>query len=277
MAFTNVETVRQHLSQVGAVRDRFTDVAVQLRAASPVALLHANLVRGSVRLKGKEIGAPRFQNVALTQQPASLSCRDLIPDSVVVASDSSLGKIYSENVDYLVDHAGGKIERINTGGIETSAEVAVWYYAYRLFAEGIDFAVNYEKGTIRSIAAGEIADGQTVFVDYQTQTGGLDDSAIGSAISEADDLLLKLIDPSHQDSGDQSLITAETYLALAILCRGKSAATLEAGGAGSAEIARGWRELADKFHDDGMQLAARFAGPRAGLATPTAVKGGCRR
>ena len=63
MAFTNSETVRQHLSQAGAVRDTFTDVPVKLLAASPVALLHANLKSGTVCVKGKEIGTPRYQSV----------------------------------------------------------------------------------------------------------------------------------------------------------------------------------------------------------------------
>ncbi len=274
MPFTNIETIRQYLAQVGEARDTFTDVSVQLLAASPSALLHANLRQGTVKVKGKEIGTPRFENLALTSQPVTLANRDLIPDSVVVASDSSLGTIYTENVDYHVDHADGKLARITAGSIPSDTSVAVWYYAYRVYTEGVDYSVNHEKGTLRRINAGVIEDGQSVFVDYQTQSGGTDDSLIASAITAADDLLLKLIDPSYQDAGDQSLITAETYLALAFLCRGKAAAALESVGVGAAEIARGWRELADKYHADGLQLAARFAGPRGGLNTPTAVKGG---
>lgn len=278
MAFTNMDTVRQHLRQEGAVRDTFADVTVQLLAASPVALLHANLKAGTVRVKGKEIGTPRSQVVTLASQPVVLANQQVIPDSVVVASDSSLGTIYTENTDYHVDHAEGKLARIATGMIGSGTAVTVWYYAYRLYVEGVDFTVNYEKGTIRRITSGAIEDGQTVFVDYQTLTGGFDDAQIANAITEADDLLLKLIDASYQDSADQTLITAETYLALAILCRAKAAAALETTGmSGAAQIAVGWRELADKYYFDGMQLAARFAGQRPALKSPTVVKGGVER
>jgi hypothetical protein len=172
----------------------------------------------------------------------------------------------------------GKLARIATGTIGSGAAVAVWYYAYRLYVEGVDFAVNYEKGTIRRIPSGAIEDGQTVFLDYQTLTGGFDDAQIGSAITEADDLVLKLIDVSYQDSADQTLITAETYLALAILCRDKAAAALETTSVtGAAQIACGWREIADKYYFDGMKLAARFAGPRPVLKSPTVVRGGIER
>ena len=275
MAFTNSETVRQHLSQSGAVRDTFTDVPVMLQAASPVALLHSNLKSGSVLVKGKEIGTPRYQSVVLSSQPAALAEQNIIPDSVVVASDGSLGTIYTENLDYHIDHIGGKVARVATGNIASGASVAVWYYAYRVYTEGIDYTVNYERGTIRRAPAGAIEDGQSVFVDYQTLTGGFDETQIATAITEADDLLLKLIDASYADSNEQALITAETYLALAIIFRTKAAATLETTAiSGAAEIARGWRELADKYQADGMQLAARYAGQRGVLKTPTVVTGG---
>ncbi len=277
MAFTNLDTVRQHLRHDGTVRDTFADVAVQLVAASPVALLHANLKTGTVRVKGKEIGTPRYQAVILDNESVALASQQLIPDSVVVASDSSLGAIYTENSDFIVDHADGKLTRIDAGTIESGAEVAVWYYAYRLYVEGVDFTVNYEKGTIRRITSGTIEDGQTVFVDYQTLAGGFDDAQIANAITEADDLLLKLIDPTYQDSTDQTLITAETYLALAILCRAKAAAALETTSiGGAAQIAHGWRELSDKYHVEGTELAARFAGQRPTLKSPITVKGGAR-
>jgi hypothetical protein len=278
MAFTNTDTVRQHLRQEGAVRDTFADVTVQLLAASPVALLHANLKAGTVRIKGKEIGTPRSENVTLAAQPVALANQQLIPDSVVVASDSSLGTIYTENTDYHVDNVDGKLARIAAGTIGSGTAVAVWYYVYRLYVEGVDFTVNYEKGTIRRITSGAIEDGQTVFVDYQTLAGGFDDAQITNAITEADDLLLKLIDASYQDSADQTLITAETYLALAILCRAKAAAALETTVmSGAAQIAQGWRELADRYDFDGKQLAVRFAGPRPRLNSPTVVIGGMER
>jgi hypothetical protein len=275
MAFTNSEIVRLHLRQDGVLRDTFTDVPVQLLAASPTALLHANLKTGSIRVKGKEIGTPQFQNARLGSQPVSLSSQQLIPDSVVVASDTSLGTIFTENCDYHIDHAAGTLSRLADGAIPFSATVAVWYYTYRLYVEGVDFAIDYQKGTIRRINSGAIEDGQNVFVDYQTLSGGFDDPQIANAIAEADDQLLKMIDAVYAESTDQTLITAETDLALAILCRSKAIAALET--TGKADSARVWSELADRYAFSGRQLAVQFASPRGALKSPTTVKGGVRR
>ena len=128
----------------------------------------------------------------------ALAEQNIIPDSVVVASDSSLGTIYTENLDYHVDHVGGKIARVATGMIASGASVAVWYYAYRVYTEGVDYTVNYERGTIRRAPAGAIEDGQSVFVDYQTLTGGFDETQIatryhgsGRSAAETDRCLLR--------------------------------------------------------------------------------------
>jgi hypothetical protein len=275
MPFTNIETVRQHLSEPGAVRDTFRDVALPLVGTSPAVLVHANLRPGTVKVKGKEIGSPSNQSVVLGSQPVTLAAPELIPDSVVVASDSSLGTIYTENSDYHIDYAVGTISRTTTGAITAGDQVAVWYYAYRIFVEASDYAVNYEKGTIRRVPTGAITDGQVVFVDYEAQAGGFDDFQIGNAIAEADDILLKSIDPGYQESNDQTLVTAETYLTLAILCRLKASRALESSSVvGAAEISRSWRELADRYDADGLRLAARYTTTTGCMQAPTIVTGG---
>jgi hypothetical protein len=47
--------------------------------------------------------------VVLESQPVGLAYQELIPDSVAMASDTSLGKVFTENVDYHVNHAEGKL------------------------------------------------------------------------------------------------------------------------------------------------------------------------
>lgn len=278
MAFTNIETVRQHLSQSAAARDSFRDVPLELAGAAAAALVHANLKSGTVKVKGKEIGAPRYQSVTLESQPVALASSELIPDSVVAASDTSLGTIYTENADYHIDYVSGTISRVATGAIASGAAVTVWYYAYRIYAEASDYTVNYEKGSIRRTTAGAIEDGQVVFVDYQTQAGGFDESQIANAVTEADDLLLKLIDARYQETNDQTLVTAETYLALAILCRMKASAALESSSVvGAAEISRSWRELAERYDTDGLKLAARYAAARGTMNSPINVIGGAQQ
>ncbi len=188
--------------------------------------MHTQLKEGSLVVKGKELGAPQATLVTLGELPASLGAANLIPDSVVVASDSSLGRIYAEHIDYHIDYLHGTIVRLE-GEIPAGATVAVWFFPYRIYQRGRDYSADHLRGTLRRIGGGQIEDGQTVFVDYETQTLTLNDSQLDNAVAEADDLLLSLIDEAYYDSSSQSLVTAETYLALAVLCRIKALSALQ--------------------------------------------------
>ena len=274
MPFTNVEIIRQHLSSAGVGRDSFNDVPLQMIGTSAVAIGHSNLKVASVVVKGKELGTPRSETVILAADPVSLAQPQLIPDSVVVASDSSLGQIYTENIDYTLDNVAGTISRIADGAISSGATVTVWYYRYRLHVEGQDYSVNLNRGTIRRLTGGEIEDGQVVYLDYQTQAGFFTDSQIAQAIGEADDRMRLLIDSESADQTNQTLIVAESYLSMALLCRMKAIVSLEPDQSDNASRAADWLQLADRYERAGLSLAARFAAGRPALATPTTVKGG---
>ncbi len=276
MPFTDIATVRQHLQETASLQDAFRDVPLPLTGVAPAALLHGNLRAGSVIVKGKELGAPQFVEIALRSQPQSLGAVQLIPDSVVVASDSSLGRIFTEHVDYHIDYRLGQITRLEAGAIVPDAVVAVWYYAYRIHVEGVDYSVDYEKGTIRRLAGSSIEDGQTVFADYETDGALLNDDQITNVIVEADDLILAVIDPAYHGSTAQALITAETYLAVSILCRIKAVATLQAGQDFNVTAARSWQELANRYEADAYRIAARYRTPSGTLSSPVRVTGGDR-
>ncbi len=273
MPFTDIATVRKHLYEEASAQDSFRDATVQLVGVEPSALMHGNIRAESVVVKGKELGAPQFAALTLADAPVSLGQSQVIPDSVVVARDSSLGKIYTENVDYHVDYRGGLMQRLESGSILSGASVVVWFYAYRVHTEGVDFYVDYEQGTLRRSGGSAIEDGQTVFVDYETSAPLLTDDQISNAIIEADDRLRGIIDSAYYESTDQALVTAETYLTMSILCRIKAVAGLQAG-QDNASAARSWQELADKYERDAFQIAARFRVVVAGFAGPVGVKGG---
>lgn len=272
MPFTTAQTVRNHLQESATLRDSFRDVAVELSGLTANALMHTHLKEGSVVVKGKELGSPHATLVTIESSPVSLGWTNVVPDSVVVASDSSLGHIYIEHVDYHIDYKLGTIERIADAAIPAGTQVAVWFFAYRLYEQGSDYSVDHMRGTIRRMSSGQIENNQTIFVDYETQTLTLDEEQINNAITEADDLLLSLIDPAYRDSADQSLTTAETYLTLSVLCRIKALGALQqSSGAG---IAENWQELGRSYEADGLKIAARFAAQHGRLNTPVRVTGG---
>lgn len=271
MPFTNSEIVRHHLIETMSLRDSYRDVAVEMSGLAAIALMHSQLKEGSLVVKGKELGAPYATLVTLGDSPSPLGFANLIPDSVVVASDSSLGRIYAEHVDYHIDYLQGTVRRLE-GEIPVGGTVAVWFFAYRVYQRNSDYAVDHVRGTIRRITGSQIEDGQTVFVDYETQSLALDERQLDNAVAEADDLLLSLIDDSYRDSSNQGLVTAETYLALAVLCRVKAMAALQQPG-GSA-TANHWQELGANYSADGLKIAKRFAPANGQLNSPARVTGG---
>lgn len=274
MPLTNIEIIRQHLSSAGVGRETFRDVALQLSGAAPVAIGYSNLKSGSVLVKGKEIGTPRFESVTLESDPVALAQSQLIPDSVVVASDTSLGRIYTENIDYTIDYPAGRISRVAAGAIESGATVAVWYYRYQIYTESTDYAISLTQGTIRRIAGGAIEDGQVVYLDYQTLAGFFSDAQVAQAIGEADDRLRLIVSQETVSETNQTLIVAETYIAVALLCRMKAVSSLEPDQTGSNSRAADWLQLADRYERDGLALASRFAQTRPSLSSPAIVKGG---
>lgn len=272
MPFTNIELIRKHLSESTAVREFYRDVPVELSGTSPMALVHSQLKEGSVVIKGKEIGSPKATIVTLDSLPAFLGTQNIIPESVVVASDTSLGFIYTEHVDYHVDYVAGTIERVDSGAIPDNANVAVWFYAYRLYQPSADYAVDHQRGTVRRLSGGNIEDGQTVFIDYETQSSLLDEDQINNAINEANDLLMNLIDTQYRESSEQSLVTAETYLAMSVLCRIKSLQALQQ--PSGATAAKSWQEMGIHYEVDALKLLTRFAAKPGQLNTPVSVVGG---
>ncbi len=278
MPFTNVDSVRKHLVDSVVAQASFRDVPLRLEGTSAVALLHRNLIADSIVVKGKEISSPQFVHQALDTEPTFIGKEQLIPDSVAVASDTSLGIIYTENVDYQVDYSTGNISRLEDGSIPDGEKIAIWFYAYTIFQQGADYFADADAGTLRRSANSHIEDGQVVFVDYRTVPASFSDGQIENAIIEANDRLGRLIAPEHQHSSEQSLISAETYLALAVLFRTRASASLQGNTSSqSAAIAREWLEVAESYEAQALSLVSNFASPRSTLAGPSAVNSRSRK
>lgn len=278
MPFTNIDTIRQHLADSEVAQARYRDVPVRLNGTSSAALLHRNLLPGSVVVKGKEAAAPLFSKQNLDLEPTFLGKKQLIPDSVAIASDSSLGTIYTENVDYQVDYAEGTVSLLSDGSVPVGSEVAIWFYAFTIYQEGADYFVNGEQGTIRRANGSQIEDGQVVFVDYTTTPTSFSDAQIENAVIEANDRLKRQLAAEHHHSADQSLISAETYLALAILFRISAAAALQSEGVSrAATSAREWRDLAALYEKQAIDLAAGYTKPQSALTGPTGTTTGGKR
>ncbi len=278
MGFSNIDLVKKHIleHELGTVGKE--NVACRLVGEVPFQLPHVLILSGSEKVKAKEQNTPVCEMVSFdSSDTVQLSNQELIPDTVVVASDSSLGEIYAENVDYCIQYDEGKITRIQGGSIPQASSVAVWYFYFRVYIRDTDYQIDYTKGQIKRLSSGDIKDGQWIMADYTVEFALLSDEVIENAIREANDQILQMIDSAYANSTDQSLITAETYLAVSLLCNIKAMEAMTqnatSGSGGQAHsISLAWAKMSEVYRQQALELLRRFKKDPGGLCSPYATK-----
>lgn len=271
MAFTSPELVRTHLSNVRLGETAIADLPVVLNGTETVQLPHTGLVAGSVVVTSRRATAPTQESKSLAAAWVGLSYAHLVPETVVVAKDSSLGTLYFENIDFIVDYAGGRIKRIPGGSITSGQTVVIWYEYYHVYVLGDDYTVNEATGQLTRRSTGAIADGQTVRLDYIVALGTVSDDVIERAIAETAETVLSLIDPSYQDQPTDGIVIGATHWAVAAVCRMRAGATLadNAITAGAARTAaQTWLGLSTEYDRTGRDHLSRFAAPVPTLQPP---------
>jgi hypothetical protein len=275
MAFTNVDLVKKHIFEKNLGTEKIENLLFQLLGKDYSQLPHTHIQTDSEKVKGKESLSPTEEEISFTSgDRVSLSHSELIPETFVAASDSSLGKIYTENLDYAVDYEDGKITRLSSGSIPSGASVVVWYLFYKIYQKNSDYQIDYLNGKIKRIQNGAIEDGQWIWIDYQTEFGLLSDEVTSVAITEANDRILKSIDPSFHNSTDQSLVTAETYLAVSNLCNIKANQEINLGKWGNKtdEVSKAWVRMADSYKNEALAILKNFAKKSDDFHSPQAIK-----
>lgn len=264
MSFTSPDLVRAHIANASFGDADVRNAPVILSGTSPSALPHAGLKAGSVTAKARRGSDPVRLSATLDNVWVILDHAQLMEDSVVVATDSSLGVIYIENVDYTVDYDNGRIKRIDTGTILSGQSIVVWYAHYHIYTEGDDFTVNYTSGQLTRRSNGDIADGQQVIVDYTVALGAVSDDLINQAISESGEAVLTLVSEPYHDSPSPGLVIGATHMAVAQLARMRAASVLADSTINSA-IARAasqtWLEIATQYDRSAHTFLARYANP----------------
>ncbi len=277
MPLTNKELIRKHLVafQVGQVDVR--DLRIVLSGIEVAQLPHVGLTESSVVVKAPESSSPVQESLILTADWVPLANSYPVTASFVVADNTSLTTVYTENIDFTVDYATGRIRRIDSGAITSGRTVAVWYFYHRRYVSGSDYILDATLGHLRRLDTGVIEDGQNVLVDYVAGPETVTDETIDQAIAEADEVILKSIDEQFEDSSDPVLIAAETHWAVAILCRVRAAAELSATGpktSAMATAARTWLELAAQYQSSATELLKPFRRPLAAMRPPISVSRG---
>ncbi len=271
MAFTTKEIVKKHILDHHLGSENVEDEKIQLRGADWIQLQKKMILIGSEKIKGKEQIDPTREDIDFgTADTQNLSQSELIQDTVVAASDSSLGIIYIENVDYHIDYDDGCINRISSGSIPQGAAITVWYLYYRIYEKGVDYDIDYQRGRIKRRSGGGIESGQWIYADYIAEYGSLDDEAIVNAISEANSCILDFIDAIHHDSNDKLLVSAETYLAVSIICRIRAMESISPSRSKTeSSDAQSWSALSDMYKKEAYVILAKYTGPGNKLNSPS--------
>jgi hypothetical protein len=271
MAFTTKEIVKKHILDHHLGSSKVENEQFRLSGADWTQLQRKMILPGSEKIKGKEQLDPTREDIDFSASDAqNLSHSDLIPDTVAAGGDSSLGTIYIENIDYHVDYESGRISRLSSGSIPQGATITVWYLYYRVYERGIDYDIDNQRGRVKRRSSGAIESGQTLYADYTAEYGSLDDEAIVNAISEANSRILDFIDTIHQDSNDKLLVTAETYLAVSIICKIRAMESISPSkGKTESSDARSWTALSDMYKKEAYNILSGYAGPGNRLNSPS--------
>jgi hypothetical protein len=268
MPYTNLELVKKHITLDDLPAGVKRDYTVVFIDQEWVSLPGRGLVEGSVVVKAIKDYSPIFEEITVGDGVVSLGNSNLVPNSVTLASDNSLGTIYKENMDYSVGYADGAIRRLNGSSIPDGKKVAVWYYYYSIYTEGSDYKVDYPDGMVRRLPDGDIQANQTVLVDYELSQNQLSNEVISEAVSEANAIVERQVDPEGEFGADLTLQAAATYLAVSLVCRMAAASDLRFGQFGY-RTAPSWISLSESYRNDYRQLLKVFRPQTTRLNRPT--------
>ncbi len=268
MSYTTVERLRSHLTADYTVAERVENLPVTPREDEPIRFWGCALESASLKVKSLQCLQPVRQTVAISYDGTLLTTSPIARGSVVVASDSSLGTVFIENLDYVVDYENSILRRKTGGSLAASATVVVWHVPMRVYGEGQDYSVDCEKAELKRLSAGAIASGETVHLDFVPVFTAYDDIVLAAAVNEANGLIEREIDPDRQFGADESLSAAATCKALEIVCHSAAARELSNGRAID-RIALAWLKLAEGYRERAINLLSSFRPPATGPSGPT--------
>lgn len=267
MSYTNIDLVRNFLGAPFPVQSRVNDQAIVLTGDDYVSFHGGMIDNDSIVVKCVRSNNVVRKTITFDDSSIVLSSSPVIPASVLLASDSSLGVVYTEGCDFLVDHSAGRVTIKDGGALSIGATVVAWYVPYHVCPASTDYQVDSSKGTIRRMPSGSIGDGETVYLDYVPVFAGYRDEILMGAVLEANALVEKAVDPERQFGADPVLQGAATYRALEIICRASAAHELSSLSRND-KAALAWMKLGDNYAMRSEQLLSCFRAPFSGPSAP---------
>lgn len=253
MSYTSSERVRDHLVVEFGSADQVFSLPFIVRGNDNIVFFAGGVDPDSVRVKSVRQTKLSRSELTLLDEGNVVSLSGIQPGSVTLASDSSLGQLYTENVDFYIDYAAGKLFVKAGGALSAGMNVTIWQMPYSLYVEGVDYRIDSEKGELARYVSGGIADGELVWLDFTPRFSSFTDEIISAAVRDANGLIEREVDPAREFGADPVLVSVATYRALEIVCRAAAAREL-ASQRGQDRIATSWMKLGDDY----ARLAERW-------------------
>ena len=266
MSYTNPELVRSYLGSAYPGRDRVSDRSITLLGNDYVAFHDTAVDESATTVKANLSQKFSRVDVTFSTGKAQVGVTHLVPGSIVVASDSSLGRVFAESADYLVNYTTGALVIPDGSAIGSSQTVIVWFETFTTYSPGVDYVVDSRRAAIKRLSTGALSDGQTVLVDFSPMERQISDTLISTAIAEANAMIENDIDPNVEFGADPTLQAAATYRALESLCRASAMMELRRHFADD-KIASTWIKLADQLGGRSTELIRAFRKPFTGPTT----------
>ncbi|RKX22968.1 MAG: hypothetical protein DRP45_10970 [Candidatus Zixiibacteriota bacterium] len=267
MSYTSAELVSHHLIVPFPIQEQIVDQALTLAGVEYILFFGGAVDSTTIKVKSISSNVPTRAVCTLESGGIVFSSQPVVRGSVVVASDSSLGTVYTENLDYVVDYAAGSLTTKSGGAIGQSQQITLWYIPFTLYEQGSDYSLRSDQGLVRRLNGGSIASGETVFLDYTPVYASFTDEIVNNAVTLANGLVEKEIDPEREFETDPTLGAAATYRALEIIC-GAAASRELASLRGQDRTATAWMKLADDYATKSNKLLSAFRPPHTNPRAP---------
>ncbi len=268
MSYTNVELLSHRLISTVPLQDRIYDQVVHLRGTTDQPFYGGAVDGDSMLVKSIRSQSLTRQSLLLSSAELAVASTPLVPGSVVIASDSSLGVVYAENVDFAVDWPEGKIKIKESGSLALGTTVTIWYLPYTVCQAGSDYVLDAARAELRRTNGSSLSSGERVFVDFSPRYESFDQIVLDNAVVEANGTIEREVDPDRQFGADPTLQAAATYRALAVVCRTAAGRELSSG-RGEDRIASVWLKLAEVNSDMAEKYLAGFRAPLTGPSHPS--------
>ena len=125
MNLSGISQIRNHLYRINVGEDEVRNRPIRLSSGEYTTLPHAHIVVASEVVKAIKNTVPSSEVITLSTEPVSLRKKHLAIGTVVCADDSSLSRVYQENLDYIIDFSAGTVTRTSGGAIPAEGKMKI--------------------------------------------------------------------------------------------------------------------------------------------------------